>query len=190
MSLCRRELIRDHRHHSPGAVGKRAHIKIVEPSGVVRLIGNPPAVSRESRAEFGELRLDERLRDASVAAPAAVRRLNQSRLLPAKHLRGKRRAHDADHSQRRDVGQVRRPGLAFPDALRAATPRRSAAARAPRLAAPGGSAAIGTKSPDRPSIGYRMTAPIGCAKRAVGHDAGDHEADRQDAGRADRAARW
>src|SRR4051794_21561230 len=32
----------------------------------------------------------------------------------------------------------------------------------------GGSAATGTNNPDNPSIGYRMIAPIGCAKRAVG----------------------
>lgn len=34
--------------------------------------------------------------------------------------------------------------------------------------AAGGNDVNGTKSPDRPSIGYRINVPTGCAKRAVG----------------------
>ena len=87
---------------------------------------------------------------------------------PAEDAGRQGRAGDEHHRQDGDVAGM---GAASPRRARcraAATPHRSAAARAPRPAAAGGSASTGTNSPTAPSIGYRISVPIGCAKRAVG----------------------
>lgn len=38
-------------------------------------------------------------------------------LLPAKHLRRERRAHDKHHGQRRNVAHMSRPGVTIPNAF-------------------------------------------------------------------------
>ena len=89
-------------------------------------------------------------------------------LLPAEHFRRQRRADHEHHGQRRDIADVCRPGVTAPDALQQRHGVGERQRRARRPAAPAAATRSARRVRERPSIGYRMTAPIGCANRAVG----------------------
>ena len=150
-----------------GAAAHRGRARV--PGGAARSaprLGRPRSVLRAC-SEQSRRNLRAISEDARSMLRAHSEQVAESSL-PAEDAGRHGQAGDEHDRQDADVAGVGEPALAVPDAAqqRDRIGERQHARQAARRTA--GSASTGTKRPDTPSMGYRISVPIGCAKRAVG----------------------